>query len=158
MNSNSTKSILLKKDRYPQGVDVKLMLYDLNVDWDISTGTVIDKRTGLMWQRLDKAGKLTWKQAKEYCANLKLGGFSDWRIPSFYEMKSLHTSLSKSIGWSEFKKIPLFSWRGAYYWSSTPWERSKKYMDCFRFSSNYGVNHMNPSESYNVRAVRTSIK
>ncbi len=53
-----------------------------------SQGTVEDNVTGLMWQRVHKSGT-TWAEAKSYCQNLSLGGFSNWRLPTTHEIKSL---------------------------------------------------------------------
>ncbi len=47
------------------------------------TQITLDTETGLMWQdNIDsKELKLNWIEAQEYCKNLRLGGFSDWKIP-----------------------------------------------------------------------------
>lgn len=51
-------------------------------------GTVTDDGTGLTWQQ-NCPGKMTWKNALEYCENLSLGGHNDWRLPSIKEIFSL---------------------------------------------------------------------
>jgi hypothetical protein len=65
--------------------------------------TVADAKTGLMWQRVlpatyqgcsgmaggTLADSCTWGEAKNYCANLDLAGFQDWRLPSITELESL---------------------------------------------------------------------
>jgi hypothetical protein len=59
-------------------------------------GTITDTKTGLMWQQDGNAsGKLFWKAALEYCKNLRLAGFSDWRAPTIDELKVL---LNISVG------------------------------------------------------------
>ncbi len=49
---------------------------------------VIDNSTGLTWQ--DNADsknlRLNWSEAVEYCQNLSLGGYNDWRIPTREEL------------------------------------------------------------------------
>ena len=53
---------------------------------DNGDGTVSDLNTGLMWQKTTDAtsdslkGRVTWYEAEEYVKNLRLGGYSDWRI------------------------------------------------------------------------------
>ena len=54
---------------------------------DNGDGTVTDLNTGLMWQKATDAksdsldGRVTWYEAEEYAKNLRLGGYSDWRVP-----------------------------------------------------------------------------
>jgi hypothetical protein len=56
---------------------------------DNGNGTVLDNLTGLMWEQKtddsgsrDKDNTYTWRDALEYCENLILGGYSDWRLPT----------------------------------------------------------------------------
>jgi len=49
---------------------------------DNKDGTITDTQRNLMWQKKDDGKKRTWKEAKLYCENLRLGGFSDWRLPN----------------------------------------------------------------------------
>ena len=62
---------------------------------DNGDGTVTDLNTGLMWQKTTDArpdtleGRITWYEGEEYAKNLKLGGYSDWRVPSIKEVISL---------------------------------------------------------------------
>jgi len=64
-------------------------------------GTVLDKGTGLCWQRnmssfYDYDGTtLNWTDAKNYCSGLSLGGHSNWNLPTKEELMSL-TDLSRS--------------------------------------------------------------
>ncbi len=60
--------------------------YDTSV-----AGVVLDRVTGLMWQRSDIAGAgyATAADAQAYCTDLSLGGFHDWRLPSRIEMWSI---------------------------------------------------------------------
>lgn len=57
--------------------------------YDTSTpGVVLDRVTGLMWQR-DVKGRYDWAAAKTYCTGLTLAGHSDWRLPTEVELFSL---------------------------------------------------------------------
>jgi len=51
--------------------------------------TVTDLNTGLMWQQVPSSNSFSWQEAVDYCNNLELGGYSDWRIPSCKELFSI---------------------------------------------------------------------
>jgi hypothetical protein len=55
---------------------------------DNGDGTVTDASTGLMWQQ-DGLTNKSWEQALSYCENLSLAGYSDWRLPTVKELRSL---------------------------------------------------------------------
>ena len=52
-------------------------------------GTVTDTETGLMWQLRGPQTPMNWEIAKQYCNNLILAGYSDWRLPSYDEIGPL---------------------------------------------------------------------
>ena len=39
---------------------------------------------------------MTWKEAEEYCSDLNEGGFSDWRLPTIDELRTLITNCSRT--------------------------------------------------------------
>lgn len=57
-------------------------------DDDLSDEVWTDSISGLRWQNGDACG-FSWEQAKAYCGNLSWGGFSDWRLPTVSELRSL---------------------------------------------------------------------
>ena len=76
-----------------------------------------DKNTGLTWQDNKAAAtvKKNWSGAKEYCKNLTLGGYSDWRLPEYSELLSIvdYTKYKPAIK-SGFKHVS-----SNIYWSSS---------------------------------------
>jgi hypothetical protein len=51
---------------------------------------ILDKKTGLLWQKDGAAsGKKNFDQAAQYAADLKLGGFADWRVPTRDELAGI---------------------------------------------------------------------
>jgi hypothetical protein len=48
-------------------------------------GTVTDQVTGLVWQQTD-GGEMTFANAVTYCQNLELAGYTDWQLPSGYNL------------------------------------------------------------------------
>lgn len=81
-----------------------------------SDQTVIDKITGLEWQREDKDNVYRlWQEAWDYCAGLSLDGKNDWRLPSISELRSIvsYDRVSPAIN-------PVFLNTNSYfYWSAT---------------------------------------
>lgn len=51
-------------------------------------GAITDNVTGLIWQQ-EMGEKLTYKDAFQRAKELKLGGYSDWHVPSIKELYSL---------------------------------------------------------------------
>jgi hypothetical protein len=50
-----------------------------------------DNLTGLMWAKNGNrtGGTMDWYSALDYCNNLNLAGYSDWRLPNVNELESL---------------------------------------------------------------------
>ncbi|WP_319481358.1 DUF1566 domain-containing protein [uncultured Draconibacterium sp.] len=56
---------------------------------DNSDGTTSDLNTGLMWQTIPLPEKMTYDEAIEYCENIELAGYDDWRAPNLKELFSI---------------------------------------------------------------------
>ncbi|PKL52235.1 MAG: hypothetical protein CVV37_02295 [Nitrospira bacterium HGW-Nitrospira-1] len=54
-----------------------------------TNGTAGDNNTGLMWQRSDDGTARTWTEAADYCHDLALGGYGEWRLPTKSELFSI---------------------------------------------------------------------
>lgn len=61
-----------------------------------SDGTTTDNNTGLIWETIPMGGKMSWEEAIDYCNELELGGYSDWRIPTVEELFSISDF---AVGW-----------------------------------------------------------
>ena len=59
-------------------------------------GTTTDLNSGLMWQEIPTSEGFDWQGASEYCENLELGGYDDWRMPT---LKELYSISDFSSGW-----------------------------------------------------------
>ena len=55
---------------------------------DNGDGTVTDTARHLMWQKGDSGKELTFGEALEYCASLRLGGYTGWRLPLPEELET----------------------------------------------------------------------
>jgi len=50
----------------------------------------VDPSTGLMWAGNDNGKDVTWKKAMNYCRDLRLAGYSDWRLATVNELKGIY--------------------------------------------------------------------
>ena len=64
--------------------------------FEAADGIVTDLNTGLMWQQVPTSQDFSWQDAVDYCENLELGGYDDWRMPS---CKELYSISNFSTGW-----------------------------------------------------------
>ncbi|RWX44235.1 hypothetical protein H206_02231 [Candidatus Electrothrix aarhusensis] len=128
-------------------------LYEFTVDvsddvpeesFTCTSGSQVQNWKNRDWQRCDDGNTYLWQEAKDYCDNLVLGGYSDWRLPTKDELKSLvvctngtPTPLADSPdepygcgnnnggndGSYDVPTIdPSFECQPEFYWSSTPKE------------------------------------
>jgi len=49
-----------------------------------------DPDTGLTWTKSDNGTDVDWNQANAYCSNLRLGGYTDWRLPTIDELQGIY--------------------------------------------------------------------
>ena len=123
---------------------------------DNSNGTVTDTSTGLLWQQVGSSSKMTWEVALTYCEGLNLAGYTDWRLPTNKELRSLvdYSRYNPAINTTYFPGTV-----SSYYWSSTTlashtngtWGVPFGYGDDI---SNGASNGLDKGASLYVRAVR----
>jgi hypothetical protein len=83
-------------------------------NWD--SAAVLDRETGLVWEKSPSTSDFMWEDALRHCIQLNVGGRMGWRLPTVQELTSLiDTSVSGSI------KLPaghpfVADWS---YWSAT---------------------------------------
>jgi hypothetical protein len=84
----------------------------------------IDLATGLMWALNDNGMDVNWNEARRYCQQLRLGGFSDWRLPEIGELKGMYDALSEQspkvrggIGLSGYRCWSTTKSRSGHAWS-----------------------------------------
>jgi len=85
-------------------------LTDISLLRDDQIEVVYDNLTGLVWQDNQEfvAISKSWADAINYCSNLSLAGYTDWRLPSAREIGSIifYTS-SNSAEQNEFSNLIL---------------------------------------------------
>ncbi len=130
---------------------------------------VTDNTTNLQWQDNSDAKTVqkTWSEAKEYCENLTLGGYDDWRLPSMDELLTIvdYGRYSPAIN-PVFQNVGSF-WKNGVevddyivssYWSSTnfAFNNSLAWSVVFHDYNNYIANTIAEFTSNNnlIRCVR----
>jgi hypothetical protein len=57
-----------------------------------------DPFTGLMWSGKDNGKDVNWNNAMKYCRDLRLAGYSDWRLASLGELKGIYDKNANAPG------------------------------------------------------------
>ena len=133
------------KSKYPE----KLKVYELQEkEKERERKKLVRSNTfvlgSLMWQDNSdaKSVKRNWQGAKDYCKNLSLFGYRNWRLGNKDELKRLY----------KYKqKLKYFS--SGYYWSSTTYE-GVKYGAWIVGFGNGGVDGGSKDYNFYVRCVR----
>ena len=63
-------------------------------------GGYLQEETGLIWTRKDNGTDLDWYAAGDYCEELVVADWDDWRIPTIAELERLHDRRSEATGLS----------------------------------------------------------
>src|SRR5690242_10895242 len=61
-------------------------------------GVWTDPSTGLMWAGKDSGKDVSWKRAVKYCRDLRLAGYSDWRLASLGELEGIYDKNANAPG------------------------------------------------------------
>jgi hypothetical protein len=138
----------------------------------IRKNVFIDNTTGYMWQKGDSGKYLNWHDAKSYCENLVLDGYSDWKLPSRDEFHTLMTAYygeydnhENWISWFEANKHkrnsgktdPVFlpkeisQFFGLRYWTRDISKTNTSYSCLLLFENVYDYDFI---QSYNVGLFR----
>ena len=111
---------------------------------------VLDRETGLVWQRDTDDTAYDWDGAQNVCHQLEVGGRLGWRLPSIDELATLIDKTQPILALPEghpFTNVKLF------YWSSTVFAGIP---GAFRVELDSGSVHGCPTGIFNhVRAVRS---
>jgi len=102
---------------------------------------------GLMVMRED-LGKSTWSGARDMCKQTRVGGFSDWRLPTKEELAILYNARNIIGGFETSNNTQ--------YWSSTPHDFKGSFYMCLNFTNGYFGDYPDASnhQPLAVRCVR----
>jgi hypothetical protein len=89
-----------------------------------------DPSTGLMWAGRDNGRDVSWKGAVKYCRNLRLAGYSDWRLATLAELGAIydHNANARLAGPG---KESLDTWhvKGNLFLTGNEWSSERRYDD-----------------------------
>jgi hypothetical protein len=110
---------------------------------EVPQGVYLDPETNLMWTIRDNGKDINWHQANKYARQLRLGGYSDWRLPTIDKLEKLY-DLQKRSDYKIRKPFQLtsrFVWSWAKEGSRSAWflsfGDSRRYNVPVGYSFNY---------------------
>jgi hypothetical protein len=114
INVEGTKKSVYWVDHTP---NLRFSIYDPATPEDDSDDLVLDKQTGLVWERSPDATTRTWEYAVDYCFRKEVAEQRGWRLPTIEELASLAgvDSNNPSVPTGH----PFLNLQGGKYWSTT---------------------------------------
>jgi len=117
-----------------------------------SATSKLDENSGLVWQDDQSIAKVerSYSGAIEYCKDLKIDGFDDWRLPTlkeFYTIVDLRRNRPAIKGGFEMRVDDKF-------WTTTLFVKNPK-KEAWRINMSFGeAEPYNQNRSYRIRCVR----
>jgi Protein of unknown function (DUF1566) len=117
-------------------------------------GYWIDSSTGLMWAGKDNGKDVGWRKAMKYCKNLRLAGYSDWRLAAINELNDIYDAKLKSPGLAGPGNSRAVTWHvkgdlflTGYQWANNPMNDGLKHIESYEwyFDFNSGRADEEPS-------------
>ena len=107
---------------------------------------VLDRETGLVWEKSPGHSLQNWADACAHCYRKKLGGRKGWRLPTIEELSSLvdPSNVSPSLP----NGCPFSGVRSYYYWSATTDASSEEDAWYIAFAAGYVGKGNKETESY----------
>ena len=83
---------------------------------NMGSAAVLDRETGLVWERSPTPVKISWVQGMDRCMKLTVSNRRGWRLPTFQELSSLQDA-SQSLALPVAH--PFVDVQPDFYWSAT---------------------------------------
>jgi len=81
----------------------------------------VDESTRLMWTRQDNGSDINWTEAVSYCRNLRLGDYSDWRLPEIGELAGIYDASQAGRIKGGIRLTSTWVWSGTRNGSGEAW-------------------------------------
>jgi hypothetical protein len=112
---------------------------------------VLDRETGLVWEKSPSTGTFAWEEAQYQCNNLTVGNRKGWRLPTIQELASLVDPTQSNPALPAGH--PFSNVQSSYYWSATTFAFDASSAWAVRFNDG-GVGPGGKSGGYFVWCVR----
>lgn len=86
---------------------------------NFNSEAVLDRNTGLVWERSPSTTQSTWQNARGICVNKNVGAQKGWRLPVIAELASLVDPSVPFPGPSLQSGHPFLNVQSAGYWSAS---------------------------------------
>lgn len=125
--------------------------------------------SGLMWAGKDNGKNVNWHQAMKYCRDLRLAGYSDWRLATIYELQDIYLADLETPGLAGPGRGRAFTWHveGGLFLSGDEWSGTRGLDDrghpsgypwYFDFNEGKRFDVDEPSSGHRALCVRSSAK
>ena len=84
---------------------------------DFNNEAVLDRETGLVWEKSPETTPMSWFNARFNCVNKNVGGRKGWRLPSIPELMSLVDPTQNTPSLPDGH--PFLNIQSSNYWSAT---------------------------------------
>jgi len=97
-------------------------------------GVWTDPSTGLIWAAKDNGRDVSWKGAVKYCRDLRLAGYSDWRLATLSKLEGIYDKNANAPGLARLggpAKGSAFTWhvKGNLFLTGDEWSSERSYDD-----------------------------
>lgn len=121
-----------------------------------------DTSTGLMWAEKDSGKDVSYRNAVKYCRDLRLAGYSDWRLANMFELQGVYDKTANAPGLAGMHDDVPTMWHvkgnlflTGYQWSNNQSGRTSGYAYYFDFNEGKSNNQPSgfPYSSFFMRAL-----
>jgi hypothetical protein len=90
-------------------------------------GSWTDPSTKLMWAARDNGKDLNWSKATKHCRDLRLSGYSDWRLATIDELQAIYDASAQApgLGGKHNNQPLIFHIKGGQFLTGHQWSSSR---------------------------------